>query len=92
MTTVSAGGGFSLAVSPKKAGLNHRLSFLETTAIILPKSSNRVSCGGICQDIFHLQPAMILDQDDAGNLLMTGSIGGVTASALAATSESVMPL
>jgi hypothetical protein len=51
MTTVSIGGGLGLQSRQRKRGLNHRLSLLKKTAIILLKSSNHVCRGGLWQEI-----------------------------------------
>ena len=66
-----------LSLCQEKTGLNHRLPFSRKRSILL-KSSTRVCCGGLCQEILDLETAVILDQDDAGTLPKTGSIGGVT--------------
>jgi hypothetical protein len=62
----------------RKLGLNHRLSFPKKRRSSYSKSSIHVCCGELWQEILGLGTPVILDQDDAGTLLMTGSIGGVT--------------
>ena len=78
MTTVSMGGGCRLAISPKKAWPQSPPSLPKKTATILLKSSHRVSCRSLWQEILGWKTVLILDQDDAGTLPKTGSIGRVT--------------
>ena len=76
MTTVSIGGCCRLAVSPKKAWPQSPPFPSQKTAIILLKSL----CG-LRQALagnLDLGTAVILNQDDAGTLPNTGSIGCVT--------------
>ena len=75
MTTRSIGGGSRLAVSPKKAW--------PQSPPFLSKSGDHPTqffavCGGLWQAIWIRNRPSSLKQDDAGTLLKTGSIGGVT--------------
>jgi hypothetical protein len=77
MTTVSMGGGLGLQSRQRKRGLNHRLSLLKKTAIILLKSSKRVCCGELWQEILDRERHQFLKRDDGGTSPKTGSISGV---------------
>ena len=79
MTTLSMGGGSRLTLSPKKAGPQSPPFSSPKTAIILLTFLLRVSCGGLWQENLDLGTALILNQDDAGTLPITGSISCVTA-------------
>jgi hypothetical protein len=67
-----------LSLCQEKTGLNHRLSFQNKTAIILLKSSNRVFCGGLWQEIFDSERPYSLNWDECGPVPKTGSIYGIT--------------
>ena len=62
----------------RQLGLNHRLSFPKAAIILLNLFLKSSLCGGLWQAFSIRNRRSPLNQDDAGTLLMTGSIGGVT--------------
>ena len=82
---------FQAAVSPKKAWPQSPPFLSKTTAIILLKSSNHVSRGGLWQEISFWQSRLSPDQDDTGTLPKTGSIGGITNGICFAACKSIVP-
>jgi hypothetical protein len=77
MTTVSIGGGFRLVSLPRKNGPQPPPPFLKKaihpTQLFKSWCVRRALAGNLDRET-----AVILNQDDAGTLPNTGSIGGVT--------------